>query len=168
MSYNETTGDVTLSINQIGPGDEGEYTCTARNQFGEAICSVHIQPEGQPIPKLQSAHQQFYHQANQSNQYSNGYSFTSIHEEFKVDTFEYRILRETSFRESLTRRNIGESDMQLNYEVDRSLGPAAPPRISQQVRNSKVSVSPLINQLVPTANTYLIIYTNRLCYTLLT
>lgn len=138
MTYDEKTGDVTLLINQIGPGDEGEYTCTARNQYGEAICSVHIQPEGQPVPQLQNVHQQYYRQTNQTNQYTNGYSFTSVHEEFKVDTFEYRILRETSFRESVTRRNVGESDTQLSYEVDRNLGPAAPPRIAQQVRNSKV------------------------------
>lgn len=46
MKYEETTGNVSLLINHIGPGDEGEYTCTARNQYGEAICSVFIQPEG--------------------------------------------------------------------------------------------------------------------------
>lgn len=34
MSYDENTGNVTLQINQIGPGDEGEYTCNARNQYG--------------------------------------------------------------------------------------------------------------------------------------
>lgn len=46
MKYDEHTGHVSLLINVIGPGDEGEYTCTARNQYGEAICSVYIQPEG--------------------------------------------------------------------------------------------------------------------------
>lgn len=46
MKYEENTGNVSLLINHIGPGDEGEYTCTARNQYGEAICSVFIQPEG--------------------------------------------------------------------------------------------------------------------------
>lgn len=46
MRYEEQTGNVSLLINKIGPGDEGEYTCTARNQYGEAICSVYIQPEG--------------------------------------------------------------------------------------------------------------------------
>lgn len=35
MSYDEYTGIVTLQINQIGPGDEGEYTCSAKNQYGE-------------------------------------------------------------------------------------------------------------------------------------
>lgn len=35
MSYDEKTGAVTLQINQIGPGDEGEYTCSAKNQYGK-------------------------------------------------------------------------------------------------------------------------------------
>lgn len=35
MSYDNNTGVVTLQINQIGPGDEGEYTCSAKNQYGE-------------------------------------------------------------------------------------------------------------------------------------
>lgn len=150
MSYNENTGDVSLLINQIGPGDEGEYTCTARNQFGEAICSVYIQPEGQPMPQLQNYSKQ-YEKSYQSSQggssfqryeqksssaYSNGYNYSS--EEFKVDTFEYRLLREVSFRESITRRNIGEIDSQLTYEVDRALGPPAPPQIQQKPRNSKL------------------------------
>ena len=34
MSYDDRTGTVTLQINQIGPGDEGEYTCHAKNQYG--------------------------------------------------------------------------------------------------------------------------------------
>ena len=46
MKYDDKSGNVSLLINHIGPGDEGEYTCTARNQYGEAICSVFIQPEG--------------------------------------------------------------------------------------------------------------------------
>lgn len=152
MTYNENTGEVSLLINQIGPGDEGEYTCTARNQFGEAICSVYIQPEGQPLPQLQNTHQQYelnvgqqqqqqQHQSFQryeqrSSSYSNGYHH--YEEEFKVDTFEYRLLREVSFRESITRRTHTESDNQLIYEVDRNLGPAAPPQIQQKPRNSKL------------------------------
>lgn len=49
MSYNQVTGDVCLLIKNIGPDDEGEYTCTARNVYGEAICSVFIQPEGKAL-----------------------------------------------------------------------------------------------------------------------
>ena len=37
-------------ISRIGPGDEGEYTCLAKNQYGEAICTVYIQPEGEANP----------------------------------------------------------------------------------------------------------------------
>ena len=46
MSYQATTGNVSLQIKNIGPGDEGEYTCTAQNQYGEAVCAVYIQTEG--------------------------------------------------------------------------------------------------------------------------
>lgn len=46
MSYNQVTGEVKLLIKNIGAEDEGEYTCSARNLYGEAICSVFIQPEG--------------------------------------------------------------------------------------------------------------------------
>lgn len=59
-------------------------------------------------------------------------------QDFKVDTFEYRILREVVFRNSLTRRYQGESDAQISQTVDMSLGPAASPQFSQKPRNSKL------------------------------
>lgn len=59
-------------------------------------------------------------------------------QDFKVDTFEYRILREVEFRESLTRRYTNESDPQISHTVERTLGPAAPPQIAQKPRNSKL------------------------------
>ena len=40
MLYDEHSGKVSLLIKTIGPGDEGEYTCTALNPYGEAICTV--------------------------------------------------------------------------------------------------------------------------------
>lgn len=128
LSYNPSTGVVSLLINQIGPGDEGEYTCKARNAVGEAICSVFIQPEGMPAPQFQQIkrEQQLQQQVLQQKQvtsqqqYTNGYSH--IEEEFKVDTFEYRLLREVSFRESITRRYGGETDAQIITTVDRALG----------------------------------------------
>lgn len=108
MTYNEINGIVTLLINNIGPGDEGEYTCTAKNQYGEAICSVYIQPEG--MPQLQQYHKEYaqtyetseqrtggstqrYQQMTQKTSYANGHM---IEEDFKVDTFEYRLLREVN------------------------------------------------------------------------
>ncbi|XP_018337981.1 PREDICTED: titin isoform X9 [Trachymyrmex septentrionalis] len=161
MSYNENSGIVTLQINQIGPGDEGEYTCNAKNQYGEAICSVYIQPEGFGPPaqqltdsykkefsqsfqtsdqKMQSGSQIFqqrsYQQITDKRSYING-TTTSI-EDFKVDTFEYRLLRELEFRESITRRFANESDLQISTVVDRTLGPVAPPQITQKPRNSKI------------------------------
>lgn len=149
MTYNQTTGDVTLMINQIGPGDEGEYTCRARNAVGEAICSVFIQPEGFAPPQFQQTrkevtqstqqqiHQQQQQRLNQttSKVQTNGYSFSS--EEFKVDTFEYRLLREVQFREQITMRNAYEADGQLSTVIERS-GPVAPPLIQVKPRNSKL------------------------------
>lgn len=155
-TYNEITGEVTLLITRIGPGDEGEYTCKAINQYGEAICSVYIQPEGYPGPptaygssKIGQSQQQkqtsvtssryTQQQTNQEKSlYTNGHGYNSFEEEFKVDTFEYRLLRETSFRNSITRRSIHETDQQLSTVVDRNAGPPAPPQISQKPRNSKL------------------------------
>ncbi|XP_023947919.2 titin [Bicyclus anynana] len=155
MSYDERTGDVSLLIKQIGPGDEGEYTCTARNQYGEAICSVYIQPEGAPQQQQQQQHSYRHvsesvqhksygtqgYSAEQSRQkyaYTNGTSDFASTEDFKVDTFEYRLLREVSFRETITRRYIGETDIQINTEIDTTLGPVSPPKIAQKPRNSKL------------------------------
>lgn len=132
LSYNETTGDIILQINQIGPGDEGEYVCSAKNQYGAAICSVFISPEGMQMPHVQ---RQGFSQIEQTTSYTNG---TTIHEDFKIDMFEYRLLREVSFRESITRRTTYEKDSQISTTVERSLGPAAPPQISQKPRNSKL------------------------------
>ncbi|XP_055379031.1 titin isoform X2 [Condylostylus longicornis] len=131
MSYNEITGEVCLIINQIGPGDEGEYTCTARNQYGEAICSVYIQPEGAAIPQIEHRHHDQF-------RFTNGSAFTTVEEEFRVDTFEYRLLREVSFRQSITQRSHSESDSRLSMELDRTLGPAQAPQIAQKPRNSKL------------------------------
>lgn len=131
MEYNPQTGYVSLLIRKIGPGDEGEYTCKAVNRVGEAICSVFIQPEGAPVPQVQQP-------PRQVTSYQNGTSSAVYEEDFKVDTFEYRLLREVSFRESITRRYSYESDAQINNIVDRTLGPPAPPQISQKPRNSKL------------------------------
>jgi hypothetical protein len=58
MMYDEASGKVSLLIKAIGPGDEGEYTCTALNPYGEAICTVYISPEAtnKQVKKSRSGH----------------------------------------------------------------------------------------------------------------
>lgn len=67
--------------------------------------------------------------------YTNGTNGT-IEEDFKVDTFEYRLLREVEFRQAITRRVAGEADAEL--PVQPNAGPIAPPQIAQKARNSKL------------------------------
>lgn len=135
MTYNPQSGYVSLLIRKIGPGDEGEYTCKAVNRVGEAICSVFIQPEGVATPQFQQ--QQQVHTIKQQQTYQNGHTSTLYEEDFKVDTFEYRLLREVSYRESITRRYSYESDAQLSTVIEHT-GPPTPPQISQKPRNSKL------------------------------
>merc|ERR1712130_246530 len=53
----EASGKVSLLIKAIGPRDEGEYTCTALNPYGEAICTVYISPEAtKAVKKSRSSH----------------------------------------------------------------------------------------------------------------
>ncbi|XP_054275488.1 titin isoform X3 [Macrosteles quadrilineatus] len=146
MQYEQQTGNVSLLIMNIGPGDEGEYTCTARNQYGEAICSVFISPEGMAVPQSQIGFQQQQQTTQQQRttrtekfSYTNGTNgHMIVEEDFKVDTFEYRLLREVSFRETVTRRYANEVDAQMSTTIDRSLGPPSAPQLAQKPRNSKL------------------------------
>lgn len=47
-------------------------------------------------------------------------------------------MREKEFRESITRRYVGESDVQMSQIVERSLGPESNPQFTQKPRNSKL------------------------------
>jgi len=143
MQYEPTSGKVSLLISRIGPGDEGEYTCTAINKFGEAICTVYIQPEGLSFP-AQMPHQQQQQQNRSSQQMmvQNGQQ-TIVHETtFKVDTFEYRLLREVEFRESVTRRSQmelqTETETETETDFEQLTTPLAPPQLVQQPRNTKL------------------------------
>lgn len=136
MSYNEQTGDVSLLISKIGAEDIGEYTCFAANEFGEAICSVYIQFEGQNAPPMQRLENM---QATNRRQDNYSSTYTTYQEEFKVDTFEYRLLREVSFRESITKRFAHESDIQISNAIDHGQGPPKPPQITQKPRSSKIA-----------------------------
>jgi len=145
MQYEPTSGKVSLLISRIGPGDEGEYTCTAINKFGEAICTVYIQPEGLSFPAQMPHQQQQQQQQNRSSQQmmvQNGQQ-TIVHETtFKVDTFEYRLLREVEFRESVTRRSQmelqTETETETETDFEQLTTPLAPPQLVQQPRNTKL------------------------------
>ena len=69
MRYDEHSGIVSLTIQAIGPGDEGEYTCTALNPYGEAICTVYISPEAtKQVKKSRSGQKLAKSSSNSSKQ----------------------------------------------------------------------------------------------------
>ncbi len=68
MVYEEGSGRVALQIKQIGPGDEGEYTCTALNPYGEAICTVYISPEATKAVKKSKSGQKLNKSSASSQQ----------------------------------------------------------------------------------------------------
>merc|ERR1712126_415947 len=39
-SYHPPSGQVTLAIDDLGPGDEGEYACKAENPWGDTTCTL--------------------------------------------------------------------------------------------------------------------------------
>ena len=43
--YNEETGRVTLVIENLGPGDEGQYECRADNPYGDSTCTILLRQE---------------------------------------------------------------------------------------------------------------------------
>lgn len=56
--------------------------------------------------------------------------------DFKVDTFEYRLLREVSFRQSVTKRYLGEEDVKFTSSAHQ--GPVVAPQVLQKPRSSKL------------------------------
>lgn len=130
LRYDEMTGKIFLQINQLGPGDEGDYVCVCRNQFGEAICTVTIQPEmlagkaGAPMSPVYDT------TPSQPQQilYPNSM--------FKVDTFEYRLMREIEYRQNLTRKYQDDPDV---YVISPPNTAPGPPRVIQKPKNSKVT-----------------------------
>ena len=59
-----------------------------------------------------------------------------------MDTFEYRLIRETEFRESLTRRYAGETETETEVETEtesQQPGPLSPPQVQTKPRATKVS-----------------------------
>ena len=40
--YDEKSGKVTLVIENLGPGDEGQYECRADNPYGDSTCTIAV------------------------------------------------------------------------------------------------------------------------------
>ena len=40
--YDEKTGKVTLVIDDLGPGDEGQYECRVDNPYGDSTCTIMV------------------------------------------------------------------------------------------------------------------------------
>ncbi len=47
--YDPASGAITLVIQRLGPGDEGDYTCKAENPYGEVAATLRVDPEGRGI-----------------------------------------------------------------------------------------------------------------------
>ena len=39
---NSTTNYTLIYCSDVGPGDEGVYTCTAINPYGESTCTLNV------------------------------------------------------------------------------------------------------------------------------
>ncbi|UYV83626.1 hypothetical protein LAZ67_23001768 [Cordylochernes scorpioides] len=156
VSYDPSTGLCTFHIKGLTAEDDGEYTCTAVNVAGEASLTVSIQREIQGLTQVRREQRtdvrrehrsttfmertvDGYYQRSISSEYNgsdvSAPQYYSGVESFRVDTFEYRLLREIEFRDTLTRRQVGEVEHQ--YVVDRTR-PVAAPQIAQRPRNSKL------------------------------
>ena len=46
-SYDPQTGQVSLRIKNLGPGDEGTYACTVSNAYGSTTATLSVNPEAQ-------------------------------------------------------------------------------------------------------------------------
>merc|ERR1719474_2148351 len=114
MMYDEASGKVSLLIKAIGPGDEGEYTCTALNPYGEAICTVYISPEatkqvkksrsGHKLHKSKSGHdqqmiQQQQMQAQQQQQFSQQQALQQ-QQQFSQQQQQQVVQQQASFQQS--------------------------------------------------------------------
>ncbi|XP_023347021.1 contactin-5 [Eurytemora carolleeae] len=50
VSFDPNNGRVTLMLSDVGPGDEGVYTCTASNPYGESSCTINLSAETKMTP----------------------------------------------------------------------------------------------------------------------
>ena len=43
--YDPQSGQITLQIRDLGPGDEGQYSCTASNDYGSVTAHLNLNPD---------------------------------------------------------------------------------------------------------------------------
>ena len=50
LSYDQDSGRISLKIRNLGPGDEGTYSCTVSNPYGKTTATLSVNPDGQGGP----------------------------------------------------------------------------------------------------------------------
>ncbi len=45
LEYDPTSGRISLLIRDLGPGDEGQYSCTASNDYGSVTATLSVNPD---------------------------------------------------------------------------------------------------------------------------
>ena len=43
--YEPASGQITLQIRDLGPGDEGQYSCTVSNDYGSVTATLNVNPD---------------------------------------------------------------------------------------------------------------------------
>ena len=43
--YDPESGQVNLTIRDLGPGDEGQYSCTVSNDYGSVTATLNVNPD---------------------------------------------------------------------------------------------------------------------------
>jgi len=46
LSYDMDSGRISLLIRDLGPGDEGTYSCTVSNAYGKTTATLSVNPDG--------------------------------------------------------------------------------------------------------------------------
>ncbi|XP_067120871.1 titin [Centruroides vittatus] len=160
MTYRD--GECCLIIPEAFPEDQGSFTCSATNIAGTKSTSAKLivrnKAAAQQITRtervdvrtirqpIQQRYTQIERQVQDGIQFQRSVSsdydgepgsplyYSGTEQGFRVDTFEYRLLREVEFRESLIQIRPEEMEQEV---YDQSKPPSAP-QIAQRPRNSKL------------------------------